>query len=279
MIDELSLNAKPPPRLFGIPARDAAVVAVIRRGPSDWCQLGRWDWAAPSFEAGSWIRGTVPPQKCDLSPDGRWFAYSAVNYPGRWEAGAVYEAISRLPWLTALAAWNAGTTYTRGIHFTDEIGRNDLGDPDVGDLGPLLRFQGLAITRPDQYAVERRRGWTESSDTPSRRDGDLWDRKREVEMVKARPGGGPILHVLGAYAAHREFPEWYEGVLYYLERNDQLEELDAQWADWSSDGRLLIATLTGRLQIRTLDGAVDFDHDLSLAEPDPCPPPVEAERW
>ncbi|HVD29548.1 MAG TPA: hypothetical protein VNC79_13760, partial [Mycobacteriales bacterium] len=62
---------RPPPRLFGIPARDAPVVAVLRRGPSAWAQVGRWDvGSTPSYQPGSWLRGTLYPQRCDLSPDG-----------------------------------------------------------------------------------------------------------------------------------------------------------------------------------------------------------------
>ncbi|MFW2380525.1 MAG: hypothetical protein ACN4GZ_02115 [Acidimicrobiales bacterium] len=273
------MSDPPPPRLFGVTASAAPIVAVLRRGPSDWCQVSRWDWAAPSLMHGSWFRGTIPPQKCDLSPDGRWLLYSAVKHPGNWDGGAVYEAISRLPWLTALAAWNAGTTYTRGAHFTDEIGRNDLGEPDVGDVGPLLRRYGLASTKLDQFAVERRRGWTESPETPARRSEDVWDRGREVEMVKRRPGGGPLLCCLGSYAAYRESPDWNQGLLYYLDLGGHHRELDVQWADWSHDGRLLLATHDGRLQIRTVDGTIQFDLDLTDAVPDPKPPPDVAGRW
>lgn len=273
------MSGRPPPRLFGVPAAVAPVVAVVRRGPSDWCQVGRWDLATPSYQPGSWFHGVIPPQKCDLSPDGRWFLYSAVKYPRRWEGGAVYEAVSRLPWLTALAAWDAGTTYTRGLHFTQEAGHNDAGEPDMGELGPLLRGFGLAVTRPGQFAVERRRGWIEAPETLPRLPSDVWDVQREVEMVKRRPGDGVTLHVLGAYAAHREFPEWHDGVLYYLAHRDRQEELDAQWADWAPDGRLLVATRRGRLQIRAVNGTVEFDHDLSDAKPDPQPPPEEARRW
>jgi hypothetical protein len=52
------------------------VVAVIRRGPSDWWHVGRWDVGDdPPYQPGAWVRGTVYPQRCDLSPDGRWLCY------------------------------------------------------------------------------------------------------------------------------------------------------------------------------------------------------------
>ena len=51
--------------------------------------------------------------------------------------------------------------------------------------------------------------------------------------------------------------------------------MDAQWADWTVDGRLLVATTAGELQVR--DGAEVVD--LAGLEPDPRPPPAEAARW
>ena len=37
------------------------------------------DLEAPAYEPGAWLRGTIYPQRCDLSPDGRWFAYFALK--------------------------------------------------------------------------------------------------------------------------------------------------------------------------------------------------------
>jgi hypothetical protein len=272
------------PRLFGIPASRAPVVAIIRRGPSDWCHVGRWDVAAARYEPGAWLKGTIAPQKCDLSPDGRWLAYSAVKYPGSWEAGPVYEAISRLPWLTALAAWEAGTTYTRGIHFTDEPGESALGSPTVGSVAPLLSQFGLAVTPAVQFAVERRHGWIEAAATPPRDQGGPWDERRVVTMEKSRPGApGGFLLVSGSYAAFRSFPQWHETIEYALVDDDTTQPLgDVQWADWDRTGRLLVATTSGRLQIRDLEGEgmqIRFDFDLAELAPDPQPAPDWATTW
>ncbi|MCB1248963.1 MAG: hypothetical protein KDB36_06130, partial [Acidimicrobiales bacterium] len=124
------------PRLYGIVATGAPVAAVLRRGPSDWCALGRWDLDTPAYATGAWIKARIAPQRCDLSPDGRWFVATVHASGADWPAGEVYEAVSHLPWLTALAAWGEGSTYTRGVHLVDEPGRCDLGTPDVGDAAP-----------------------------------------------------------------------------------------------------------------------------------------------
>ena len=44
------------PRIFGIPATGSPVVAVLRRGPSDWCHVGRWD----DYWFGMLNRGVIP---------------------------------------------------------------------------------------------------------------------------------------------------------------------------------------------------------------------------
>jgi hypothetical protein len=268
------------PRLFGIPATQASIVAVVRRGPSDWAHVGAWRTDTDAYEAGAWLRGTIYPQKCDLAPDGRWFAYSAMKRPGDWPAGAVYEAVSRLPWLKALAAWGSGTTYTRGIHFA-AVGETDLGLPDVGDSKLLLQRYGLRVTPPNQFAVERRRGWVESPDTPPRDQGGPWDEHRDVEMTKQQPGGFRQLHVTGSYAAFRSADPDVDSPMYWLtDEGDEIALADAQWADWDRSGDLLVATTSGLLQRRvTATGIVKEVADLSDLKPRPQPAPGWASDW
>lgn len=258
------------------------MVAVLRRGPSRWWQVGRWDLARLVFEPGAWYAGQLYPQKCDLSPDGRWLAYSALDATADWPAGTIYEAISRLPWLHALAAWEAGTTYTRGLHFTDERATN-VGEPDVGDVSPLLRCYGLALNRPEQFAVERRRGWTETADSPRRDPRDTWDERRRARMEKRRPGGGCTLRVEGAYAAFRSMPGHRDPALYSLHGGGRVEVLaGVQWADWDAAGRLLLVTAEARLQVHAspeVRSAPLFDHDLAAYRPAPEPAPAWARQW
>ena len=68
-----------------------------------------------------------------------------------------------------------------------------------------------------------------------------------------------------------------------LESDSDLEVLDdLQWADWDSEGRLLVATRCGKLQVRKLNASHSvtvFEQDLSLLEPNPSPAPPWAQRW
>jgi hypothetical protein len=270
------------PRIFCIPAADAPIVAVIRRGPSEWCHLGRWAYEQDSYEPGGWLHGVVYPQRCDLSPDGRWLTYFVLKKFADWPAGNAYVAISRLPWLTALAAWGIGSTWTRGAHFVDATDVWPWGDPDVGDATPCRSRYGFDVTHPASFAVERRRGWTETADTAPLRGNDFWDEGREVTMQKPSPDGSRTLLASGWYAAHRAFdPERFGGPLYALDSGRGQDILgDVFWADWSRGGDLLVTTEDGRLQRRSPDGAtVDWERDLSVMAPDPKPPPVDASIW
>ncbi|HXH83287.1 MAG TPA: hypothetical protein VNN07_10195 [Candidatus Tectomicrobia bacterium] len=276
-----------PPRIYGIPATHAPIVAVLRRGPTAWTHLGRWDLARGAYEPGSWTHTTVYPQRCDLSPDGRWFCYFTLKVSARWTVGPTYNAISRLPWFTALAAWGTCGTWSRGLHFVDDRTIWQVPEPAAGDAAPCRARYGLALTRPVSFAVERRRGWTETADTPPRDERDLWDERRaeRVRMAKPRPRDGATrLVVGGGFAAFRESREWWKSeIRYELVGPDGPAPLDdVQWADWAGDGSLLVATRDGRLQVRQGPPerlVVAWEHDLASLTPETAPPPAHAREW
>jgi hypothetical protein len=280
--------ARTGPRLFCIPAARAPIVAVLRRGPSAWSHVGRWDVARGVYEPGAWIRANLYPQRCDLSPDGRWLCYFTLKSAATWAAGTTYIALSRLPWLTALAAWRTCGTWTRGLHFVDRRRTWQVGSPDVGDAAACRRRFGLAGTRAATYAVERRRGWTETAASPPRDPSDPWEVRRAehvaMEKVRPRSDGKTRLVVQGSFAAFRSGGYGVtKTVQYSLVANGRIRPLaGVQWADWGHDGRLLIATADGRLQIADAAAdaiAVAWEVDLAPLVPDPSPPPAVARRW
>ncbi len=279
--------AVPPqgPRVFGIVATGAPVVAIIRRGPSDWCQVARLHLDTQSFESGAWFRGRLFPQKCDLSPDGRWLAYSAEKIGAEWAAGETYNAVSRLPWLHALAAWETGTTNTRGIHFVERGGSFQLEHPVIGDLSPFLKGR-LALTEPLQFAVEQRRGWKESPTSPPRSKGGPWDEKRAASIEKARPGSENTiaLRAAGSFAAFRSLPTEQHEADYELVVDGKSTLLPGvQWADWSPTGQLIVATDLGAIELHDGDRAPTdsplFCVELAKMKPYPAAAPPEARRW
>ena len=276
-----------PPRIFGIPALDAPIVAVLRRGPTDWSHVGRWDVERGTYEAGSWLRGTLYFQRCDVSPDGRWLAAFVLKPGASWDVGATYLSISRLPWVTALAAWQTCGTWTLGLRFERERSVWGVDEPATGDLATVRMRFGLTPNADVTFAVERRRGWTESAETPARDPRDPWESRRaaHITMEKRRPGDDDtVLRVRGRYAAFRQAMPGEPRVADYVvaDRDGSHALTDVQWADWDATGRLVVATTDGRIQIREGDPArprVAFEADLSALAPDPREPPAEARRW
>jgi len=275
------VTQKTPPRIYCIPATEAPVVAVFRRGPTRWSHVGRWDLAAGHYEPGAWIAARLFPRRSDLSPDGRWLCYFAHDPKARWEHGESYVALAKLPWLRALHAFPTCGTWTRGYHFTDP------GDGDDALGAGLPIPYGLRATRAGQFATEARRGWTEAPDSPPRHETDAWDQYRNARMRKPQPGGERVLCVESVDRAGGAFgvDQSVDGlaVRYSLEADGDVALLsDLQWADWDVRGRLLGATRAGAIQIRELSSRrseVVFEADLSQLAPDPQPAPEWAGRW
>ncbi len=269
------------PRIYCIPATEAPVVAVFRRGPTRWFHVGRWDLAKGVYEPGAWLLGRLFPRRSDLSPDGQWLCYFARKPGATWEHGETYIAISKLPWLTALNAVGTCGTWTRGYYFTED------GACDHPDDAKLPIPYGLKAIPIIQFANERRRGWEEAPDSPLRAPQDAWDERRNARMQKRQPVSDLILHLESLGHAGGEFGvnQAMDGlsVCYSLESHGDIEVLDdLQWADWDAEGRLLVATRCGKLQIRSLDeGSSEtvFEQDLSLLEPTPTPSPPWAQHW
>lgn len=111
---------KSPCRLFVIMAQLNPVAVILRRGPSAWYHLILWHTNRDEFESGAWFRGRIYKDRCHLSPDGNLFIYFALqgrkwntSYQGAW------TAISRPPWLHALALWPQGHTWGGGGRFLE----------------------------------------------------------------------------------------------------------------------------------------------------------------
>ena len=77
------------------------------------CTIG-WNRADDTFELGQWLKGRIYERRCDLSPDGRHLIYFAMN--GRWmdETRGSWTAISKAPYLKALALWPKGDCWNGG---------------------------------------------------------------------------------------------------------------------------------------------------------------------
>ena len=109
-----------PPRLHAILARDAKVAVVFRRGPSKSVCTMLWDRKRDTFRMGQWFRGRIYERRADLSPDGKFLIYFAMNGKVETETGGSWTAISRAPGLKAIVLLAKGDCWHGGGLFTGD---------------------------------------------------------------------------------------------------------------------------------------------------------------
>lgn len=111
--------AKFPARIHVLLASRAPIGLVIRRGPSKQVATILWDLRHDTFQLGQWLKGRIYERRSDLSPDGKYFIYFAMN--GKWasEAKRAWTAISRAPYLSALAVFPKGDCWHGGGLWTN----------------------------------------------------------------------------------------------------------------------------------------------------------------
>ncbi len=109
-----------PPRLHVLLAAKAPIGIVIRRGPSkQYCTL-LWDRKTDTFTLGQWLKGRIYEHRCDLSPDGKHFLYFAMNARRHRQGPACWTAISRTPYLRAIALYGDEETWLGGGAFLND---------------------------------------------------------------------------------------------------------------------------------------------------------------
>lgn len=106
------------PRLHVITARDCAAAIILRRGPSGQVATIGWDRDSHAFAMGQWLKGRIYEHRSDLSPDGRHFIYFGGTGNPQSPPGGWYTAVSRAPWLHAVAFFAQSDTWFGGGAFT-----------------------------------------------------------------------------------------------------------------------------------------------------------------
>ncbi|MBS1827796.1 MAG: hypothetical protein JST93_20975 [Acidobacteria bacterium] len=255
-----------PSPLYVIPAREADTALVFRRGPSSWWRLLEWSLNPPQLIPGAWFRGSLYPRRCDLSPNGRLLGYFALK-AGRPGWPMTYFAVSKVPWLEALAAWKTAGTWTGGCHFAAN-GALDIqacieDHPFHGAYPYPVRYQPLSLDwKARVVANEAKRGWLATPDP--------------AILRRPQPNGDSTLMLINRG----------EGALpdYFLESpTGELTALhDATWCDWDRRGRLLLATHPRTLTIAACSNGKlrpTWSAGLTPLRPDPQPAPPWASHW
>lgn len=259
-------------RLHGIVARDAPVAVIFRRGPSKHVLLISWNFETDEFSIGQWFKGRVYERRCDLSPSGDLLLYFAANQkPPHYS----WSAISRPPYLTALAFWPVGDTYGGGGLFRDDT-IIELDRPF-----PLKLAEGFEL--PSWLRIEHfgaRKSWAE--------DDAVW--RARLERDGWQNGAGPVWE-----KAHPLMPDQYKLRMTLRDRNHVEYELvrgtnahlldEAEWADWDWRGDLLFATRGVLSRLTYANDALASDEhvrviaDFSSLTFEPLVSPPEARVW
>lgn len=103
-----------PARLHVVFAAEKSLAVVFRRGPSKAVCTFLWDRQKDKFTIGQWLKGRIYERRSDLSPDGQYLLYFAMN--GKWfsETAGAWTAISRAPYLKAIELYKKGDCWEGG---------------------------------------------------------------------------------------------------------------------------------------------------------------------
>lgn len=278
-----------PPRIYGICAVEADVVALIARsGPLT--HIFKWDLSLGTLEAGARFRGTAYPRRCDISPDGQFlFGYFMRH-------GDPHTVISRLPWVYGLMYEEEVGTWGRGKWFMVEHDEATpwTNGPAVMVIKPSDRITLRLSARPNgPFFNEERRGWREAADCPPLLADDVWDNNRSkviLERSSPRQIATSLRLERGKWNCDRPGIEGYRPI-YFWRATPGAEWrplMDAAWADFSRSGRLVYTTWAGEaIEAEVMDGdgcevqelRVVQRHDLSKLPTDVTRAPEWARRW
>lgn len=113
--------SRAPCRIDGLVATEANSAVILRRGPAQYTQLLVWDFDNDEILPGQWLRARIYTRRCDVSPDGKHLVIAAADHRIRrtidgegWEQRGNWTAVSRPPYFTAVALWQATGSYGGG---------------------------------------------------------------------------------------------------------------------------------------------------------------------
>jgi hypothetical protein len=303
-------KATAPARLYVLLARNAPVGVILRRGPSKWVQVIRWNTIEDTFELGHWFKGRIYNEYCDLSPSGAKLIYLAAKHDRHLTADPTYTyswtAVSHVPYLTAVALWPLGDTWYGGGLFASErsIWLHHTSRDVSGQLSNVMSIltphpnhrppKNVQIrpypywTNPEAVRLVRD-GWTRREDGETRTDITLL-----VKPYTEEKRGDRYLYRANAARTHilrRRSLDWSLSapkVTYRLRRNDEAPDAGeylegAEWADWDSQGRLVCARAGKLYTVSTPSTGNDLEWqeiaDFNDSKPYNLPPPEWARVW
>jgi hypothetical protein len=242
-------------RIYVVLAREAPVAVVFRRGPSRQVQLIEWNTANDTFEPGQWFKGRIYERRCDLSPSGKHLIYFAANHKPPY---GTWTAVSRPPFLTALALWPKGDAWGGGGLFEKEnvvllnhpAYQMQLAEGFSLPRKVRVKQCGFASGGGEDSPVFdirlRRDGWRRMEESKLTRHGSKaklsWTYDPPLKWAKTNPVKSHELQML-IHGVHQRDGAWYlvEHILIDKTSGASFSLGPTDWADWDRNGDLLFA--------------------------------------
>ena len=103
-----------PARIHVLVPSQSERAVVIRRGPSQRTGVFSWNTLTDEVALGQWLKGRIYERRSDVSPDGAYWIYFAMN--GHWgsESKGSWTAIARAPFLKAVEFFPKGDCWHGG---------------------------------------------------------------------------------------------------------------------------------------------------------------------
>jgi hypothetical protein len=242
-----------PARVHVLIASAARIGVVVRRGPAKQVCTFLWDREHDDFQLGQWMKGRIYERRSDLSPDGKHLIYFAMKGTWSGEAKGSWTAISRAPYLKAVAlfpkgdCWNGGGLFTSNetywlndgcghpaLRDTSEVKR-DLKYRPVGQVGgECLSVYYPRLLRDGWTKVETGLQGLDAFEKPAQKGWVL--RKIAHAEIGAPPGRGCYWdehELLDTVSGTRiACPDW------------EWAEVDQKRLVWSETGKLFAGILT-----------------------------------
>lgn len=268
------MKEKSPARLHAVFAKDKPYAVVFRRGPSKQVCTLLWDRKNDTFKLGQWLKGRIYERRADLSPDGKYLIYFAMN--GKWDSktGGSWTAISKAPWLKAIELYGKGDCWEGGGLF---LSNNRFWLNDRYFSPDKTLHQSSEITRDDSFQPEGEFGAEDTSVYYRRLIRDGWEltsqkeiRKWNSETIfqKVIPKGWLLRKI-----AHEQVNSpkgkgcyWDEHQLINRESEVTLTFEDWEWAEldrksivWASRGCIYRANIKNHTEIEEPKLLYDFN--------------------
>jgi hypothetical protein len=252
--------------------------------------------AADRFDRGHWFRGRIYEKRCDLSPDGELLVYFASKFNRDTISDSEYTyawtAVSRVPWLTALALWPKGDCWHGGGLFTGNRSLWLNHKPAVAVPHPAHKPTGLKVEPNPEASGEdepiyarrlERDGWIlqEEWQTEWRGMPEFYVTAAPERRIKPQPvsqGGLRLALIRRIDGLDYREQMFVEGATTEVEYPPG----PLHWLDWDPRGRL-VALSGGRIWAAEVanDTVARFAEliDLRGDEFEERSPPPDALRW